>query len=181
MIIALLILRARIHPLLCVCFLSRLRRATVGDQPVLVVAAYNSKRQLVEAGKELRGPAWTSAEQAASSPSASPPASATKHIYWGVLWHMQTPLENLEEGSYVLVEYKARSDGPVVSAAQVSLDRQTVNSGALRVSTTMPTDATGRPLGNPIAAQNERATMQIEVLLHRKSRPLALEDVFSQN
>lgn len=138
-------------------------RASVCEHPVLMISAFNSKRQLIEAPKEFKEATYVDV------------SSGEKNIFWGSMWHMNTPLENLQEGSFVLVEYKLRPDGPTVSSAQISLDRQTVDSTDTRLHLAVPID--GSRQANPILAMKENATLDVEILLTRKPRHVSIQQL----
>lgn len=131
----------------------------------------NSKRDLLEPAKELRGPALIQMQGG---------GSGTKNVYWAVSWHMQTPLENLETGSFVLVEYRAKispadvdasSPSTVTTTTQLPLEADGVDSGELILRMGVPGDG-GK--ANPILAAREGSTLKIDVMLSRKPLPVTL-------
>jgi len=88
--------------------------------PSITLSVYNSKHQLVEKDKVLQLPVLirTTDQQ---QQQASPPITATTseedttatsashhnqhcRLVWGSTWHMETPLENLEPGSFIVVQ-----------------------------------------------------------------------------
>lgn len=79
---------------------------------MLVTSVFNAKRQLVEEPKELLQPVLFDE----SSPHA--------RLFWGSMVHLATPIENTEEGSYILIELKAAevtsSSSNAVSAVATS-------------------------------------------------------------
>lgn len=95
------------------------------------------------------------------------------NITWGSMWHMNTPLENLQEGSYVLIDYKLKVDGPVVSSVQISLDRRSVDSMVTTLQLTVPTD--GGRQANPILALKENSSLNVEMLLTKKPKYISIE------
>jgi hypothetical protein len=74
---------------------------------------------------------------------------------------MNTPLENLEAGSSVLIEYKLKADGPVVSSTSFALERDTIDSKLMTLSMT----------------GNDSSSLQIEVLISRKPREINLQQL----
>jgi myosin-5 len=136
-------------------------QASISNHPVLTFSAFNSKRQLIEAPKDLKEPAMVSS------------AAGEKNITWGSMWHMNTPLENLQEDSYVLIEYKVKVDGPVVSSVQISLDRQSVDSMATKLHLAVPTD--GGRQANPILALKENSTLNVETILTKKPKLISMD------
>jgi hypothetical protein len=134
-------------------------QASISDHPALTFSAFNSKRQLIEAPKDLKEPAFVYTKE--------------KNITWGSMWHMNTPLENLQEGSYVLIDYKLKVDGPVVSSVQISLDRRSVDSMVTTLQLTVPTD--GGRQANPILALKENSSLNVEMLLTKKPKYISME------
>ena len=62
----------------------------VFTNPYMVISVYNARKQLVEERQQVLDPVIFS----------------RKALYWGATWYMQTPIENLEDGGVVLVEFK---------------------------------------------------------------------------
>jgi hypothetical protein len=58
--------------------------------PFLVVSVYNQKKKLIESVQHMPVPV----------------VRRSSYVWWGSVWHMQTPLDNLEEGSFIIVELK---------------------------------------------------------------------------
>jgi ankyrin repeat protein len=71
------------------------------ESPFLSLSIYNTRQKLVEAVQEVSRPIL----------------SRSNYMWWAVTWHMQTPLENLDEGCMLVLEFK---------------DRRTVRAGLLR-------------------------------------------------
>jgi len=68
---------------------------TTGEQlesPFLSLSIYNSRHKLVESVQEVSRPIL----------------SRSNYLWWAVTWHMQTPLENLDEGCMLILEFKDR-------------------------------------------------------------------------
>lgn len=77
---------------------------TSGEQlesPFLSLSIYNNRQKLVESVQEVSRPIL----------------SRSNYLWWAVTWHMQTPLENLDPGCILVLEFK---------------DRRTVRGGILR-------------------------------------------------
>eukprot|EP01033_Poteriospumella_lacustris_P017499 gene17499-12515_t len=146
--------------------------ASVHEQPMLLVSACNSKRELVETVSEIRGPVLVHSQENVG-------ATGAKKVYWGLTWHMRTPVENLEAGSYVLIEYKARVDGPIVSTGYLPLERESIDSKEITIALTAGVDASaGGRQANPIMMQNEKAALTMEVQLTRKAQSVAFESLY---
>lgn len=139
---------------------------------MLLVSACNSKRELVETISEIRGPVLVHSQETVGS-------AGAKKVYWGLTWHMRTPVENLEAGSYVLIEYKARIDGPIVSTGYLPLERESIDSKEITIALTAGVDASaGGRQANPIMMQNEKAALTMEVQLTRKAQSVTFESVY---
>lgn len=138
---------------------------------MLLVSACNSKKELVETISEIRGPVLVHSQENVGP-------TGSKKVYWGLTWHMRTPVENLEAGSYVLIEYKARVDGPVVSTGYLPLERESIDSKEITIAMTAGVDAPGGRQANPIMMQNEKAALTLEVQLTRKAQPVAFESLY---
>lgn len=105
---------------------------------------YNSKGQAIERTQELLHPALSSVDQAAwaasisisSANSTSVKAFLRKQhpfmtLYWGAYWHMTTPLQNIDAGSFVLVELRDGDADPGAAAAywaRYAINFVTINS-----------------------------------------------------
>lgn len=61
--------------------------------PFLVISVYNQKKKLIEGVQHMPVPV----------------VRRSSYVWWGSVWHMQTPLDNLEEGSYIIIELKNAS------------------------------------------------------------------------
>lgn len=138
----------------------------------------NSKRQLVEPAKELRGPALIQLQSSNGS---------SKTVYWAVSWHMQTPLENLDAGSFILIEYRARAasgnekaataDAAATSFIQLPLERENIDSSDTNLQFTGPIEAGSKSIS--AAAAQERSTLRTTIILSRKPRDTKLADVLA--
>jgi myosin-5 len=61
------------------------------ENPFLTISVYNARRSLVEPQQDVSLPIMRK----------------QRYLWWGTTWHMQTPLENLDEGGcVVVVEFK---------------------------------------------------------------------------
>jgi hypothetical protein len=58
--------------------------------PFLVISVYNQKKKLIESVQHMPVPV----------------VRRSSYVWWGSVWHMQTPLDNLEEGSFIIIELK---------------------------------------------------------------------------
>lgn len=67
----------------------------------------------------------------------SPAFLSERKIYWGAVWHMQTPLENLEEGSVVCIGLNNQPTAAVnvdvaavpIAAGDYAIVPKTIDSG----------------------------------------------------
>lgn len=139
---------------------------------MLLISACNSKKELVETISEIRGPVLVHSQENVGP-------TGAKKVYWGLTWHMRTPVENLEAGSYVLIEYKARVDGPIVSSGYLPLERESIDSKEITIAMTAGVDGSaGGRQANPIMMQHEKAALTMEVQLTRKPQSVAFESVY---
>jgi len=123
-------------------------------------SVHNSAGQLIEKSQEILQPALSSMDQAQWSPSSPLPSPArdggappsgsgsgsvqsflrSQHphvaLHWGAYWHMATPLQNLEQGSFILIEVRNGSAedhsgalaNPTTYFTRYALDYATINS-----------------------------------------------------
>jgi hypothetical protein len=61
------------------------------DMPYLLVTVYSPKGHVVEPPQRLAHPALAGSE--------------SKHVLWGLHWHMYTPVENLAPGTFAVIEF----------------------------------------------------------------------------
>ena len=54
----------------------------------MIISVYNTRKQVIEASHTIESPKYHD----------------DTHILWYSMWHMQTPLENIEAGSFILLE-----------------------------------------------------------------------------
>jgi hypothetical protein len=167
----------------------------VTDDPSLVISIYNEKKQLIESTRDVRNPSIISVEienHAQHQKKQNIRGSITgKHggfIYWGQSWHLQTPLENLEPNSFLVIEYRPRGEllnqtnSFVVSplSAQFEIDLSAIDS-SLEAIELNPAMEVGNKQANPILAQNEKSILSMEIILTRKNRPIDLKTILSEN
>lgn len=112
-------------------------------KPTIAFSVYNSKGQPIERTQELLHPALSSVDQnswAASASNSSNGSSVKAFLrkqnpvmsfYWGGHWHMSTPLQNLEAGSFVLVELRDGNADPTSASTywtRYAINFSTINS-----------------------------------------------------
>ena len=133
----------------------------------------SSKRQLVEPARELRGPALVQPAQVEGKRVLRPV------LHWAASWHMQTPLENLDSGSYLLLEYRAKAgDTAVTASLQYALDRAVIDSGDEELQLVPQTlQQGGASAGGSASGGAVRSTLQVTITLSRKPRDIKLLDV----
>jgi hypothetical protein len=160
----------------------------VSDDPSLVISIYNEKKQILEVARDVRSPAFLSKEDTEPSPNTRDSTNMNKksgYIFWGQSWHMQTPLENLEANSYLLIEYRPRGEGlnvpnlnpvsPLI--AQYFIDLDTLDSG-LYVAELLPGSDSGRQ-SNSAQLQNEKSILSLDILLTRKNKPIDINTILN--
>lgn len=91
------------------------------ENPQLVVAVFNAKRDMIESSQFVTCPA----------------VNQSKYLWWGQTWYMHTPLENLEAGCFVLVYFyhganalKAEGDKKETSWSVFPIDKETIDTGS---------------------------------------------------
>lgn len=116
---------------------------------------------------------------ATTSPRNSQVEDATS-IYWGSVWHMQTPLDNIDTGSFVAIEYRSVATTPGATATTViatfPLDIESIDSGLQTVQLLPSADASK---GNPIFANGDKSTVQIEIVLNKRNREIDVKSLYS--
>jgi len=145
----------------------------VSEDPSIVISVYNEKKQLLETARDIRGPAAINTDANGGT------------IIWGQSWHMQTPLENLEPNSYLMIEYRPRGEALQASGAVIPpiaplsatffIDLNTIDS-CFQNFDVVPVMETGRQI-NPILLNQEKSTIQTELILSRRNRPLDLKTI----
>ncbi|CAM9491761.1 unnamed protein product [Scytosiphon promiscuus] len=104
--------------------------STVGMvEPSLTLSVLSAKGQLVEAAQEFEAPAMKS----------------SSYLWWGRSWHMQTPLETLGSGTFVVFELRDLQGGnkKAICWGALPLDPDHLNTQPEQLSTYLaPTDPT---------------------------------------
>jgi len=74
--------------------------------PCIKVAAYTQKEELIEEERTLSYPVIASPDQYCDSLLHATSMTTATHasLHWGSTWNMNTPLQNLEPGSFVLIK-----------------------------------------------------------------------------
>jgi hypothetical protein len=89
----------------------------------MVISVYNARKTLVESVQVINRPVITRPES----------------VWWATTWHMTTPIENIDNGSFILIEIKAGA-GLLTSSAQAAsgntiywvshiIEKEEINSG----------------------------------------------------
>ncbi len=147
------------------------------------VSIFNSKQQLIEESVTLASPVI-----------AGTPGDITSDFYWGSTWDMQTPLENLEPGSTLLVEFKDSADrGGAESASSVvhyiayPVDAQTIDSTIMSASWRILTIDLGVNVNNKIqrvstllsgGGNNQGGNkLEVDLILHQRSRAVDVKSI----
>jgi hypothetical protein len=181
--------------------------------PSASFSVYNSKGQLIERTKELLNPALSSLDQVAyalgegyTHPTASSAPGTT--LFWGAYWHMQTPLQNVEAGSVVLLELRdgaaeldsagcywtryaldfasinSTTDEPLslnyIQSSHGAASRRTMLTAASPASAaSQASQAVVRSAPNGAKTQAKTAEARVDCVLHRRDRNVSLEEVTS--
>ena len=102
------------------------------------------------------------------------------NIYWGSVWHMQTPLDNIEQGSYIAIEYRAIPTAPgsqnaASAVATFPLDIDSIDSGSQTLQLLPNADASS---GNPIMTKIEKASIQLNIVLNKRNREIDVKVLY---
>jgi len=81
--------------------------------PFLSIAVYNSQRKLIENIQNMPIPG----------------VRRSSYVWWGCAWHMQTPLENINENCYVVIELKNASSWSQILLPSAAPAQQSSSSG----------------------------------------------------
>lgn len=138
----------------------------------MIIYVYNVKKQLVENAWELRNPAQIKRVEG---------GSAVQEVYWGSTWHMQTPLENLETGSYLVIEFHPDSSihsnpasraNTFATTAVYPINTEVINSGIQVLQLTVPADDGKSKQMNPIMLNSEKCSLQAELVINTRDRAM---------
>lgn len=180
------------------------------------VSVYNGKGQQVERTQELLNPALSSIDQdayaagegysanggAGDLPAGRAPGTS---LFWGAYWHMQTPLQNVDSASVVLLELRdgaQEQDSAVCYWARYPLNFTTITTTSDEAIALSPIQnshsaasrkimLTGAPSAAPAANNNARpastsskgggparaAELRVDCVLHQRERNVTLEQV----
>lgn len=155
-------------------FFVSLNRPQISEDPSIVIFVYNDKKQLIETARDVRCPAAVHTDDKGGS------------IIWGQSWHMQTPLENLEPNSYLVIEFRPRGElvqsNPAAATPPIApltttfqIDINTIDSG-FQTFEVLPAMEPGKQI-NPILLTQERSTIQVELILSRRNRNIDMRTV----
>ncbi len=150
------------------------------EKSSIIISAYNSTKQLIETTKELKSPIWIedSGDSAGSTNSVKTKNEGFK-VFWGYSWHMQTPLDNLEIGSFITVEYRAP---PIVAQSAVSANSV---SGMLELNISnldsghqflLLSDINKQ--GNQVFINNDRSMLSIDLLINQRNRVVDYRTIY---
>lgn len=92
---------------------------------------------------------------------------------------MQTPLDNIEPGSFVVIEYRALATSPGGTGSSVltvfPLDAESIDSGSQTLQLLPSTDASK---GNPIFASTDKSSIQIDIVLNKRNREIDVKSLY---
>jgi hypothetical protein len=145
-------------------------RAIVNEKSSISISVFNSHHQLMEAVKEFESPLWHEQDSSRTD----------LMVFWGYTWHMQTPLDNLEPGSLLIIEYKSpavnHNSFSVSTMCTIDLDVATIDSGEKTISLTSSSDIGKQQ--NPVFAQNDKSTLNIDFVVNRKNGAIDYRSIF---
>jgi ankyrin repeat protein len=78
----------------------------------MTISVYNTRKQVIETSYVIESPKYHD----------------ETHILWSSMWHMQTPLENIEPGSFILLEVKSSDMKESKLFGYYPIDKDTINS-----------------------------------------------------
>lgn len=152
----------------------------VNEKSAIIISAYNSSKQLIEATKEMKSPVWIDdVKTSGESVSNNKNKGEGLKILWGCSWHMQTPLDNLEPGSFIVIEYKSP---PIIAQSSASsstvsgiieLNMNTIDSGLQ----SLLLDDNGKQ-GNTVFANNDRSTLNLELIINQRNRTVDYRTIY---
>lgn len=89
------------------------------EDSFLSISLYDSKNDLVEDVQDINLPAVNQASQ----------------TWWGKTWHMQTPLQNIEPGSFIIISLHNSRELTDVDSPWIryDIDKETINSGIVNL------------------------------------------------
>lgn len=89
---------------------------------------------------------------------------------------MQTPLENLDVGSFLLFEYSSQSSGSLSSVVgTIELNPNTIDSGRQLIALG-PSDGTSK--ANPLLINNDKSTLCVEIILNQRNRMIDYKHIY---
>lgn len=159
-------------------------------------SVYNSKMQSIEESRDIVNPVYSAAAGGEGSDE-----SEAGGLYWGSTWHMQTPLENLESGTVLLVEFKELVLGAqkpigndvsmtIVQYCTFVIDAMTIDSTVNSIPWTVQRMDVGhgatnnkiQKLSTILSGGNsggvmDVATINVDVIVHQKSRNVDVKSV----
>jgi hypothetical protein len=133
------------------------RAIQLPDDSFLSISLYDSKNELIEDVQDLNIPAVNEASQ----------------VWWGKIWHMQTPLQNIEPGSFILIRLKNPRELTDVDCPwiRIEIDKETINSGRLEV----PWRKRGGKGFTPLSVPNgeiDGTKLDLEVVIPLKAKSM---------
>lgn len=160
-------------------------KSIVTEDAALVVRVYNVKKQVLENAVDIRNPALIKRNA----------AGVVTEIHWGSTWHMQTPLENLEMGSYLIIEFHPditqMSSAPLsptstgkqavacyATSAMYPINTDVIDTGMQLFNLTVSADQTKQI--NPIMLTSERTSLFAELVINTRDRTIDYPSIFAQ-
>jgi hypothetical protein len=156
-------------------------KSLITDLADLTVSVYNAKKQLIEDTRELHRPV--------QAKHADDGSLAVIELYWGATWHMHTPLENLEPGSYLVIGFhpaiiasSGKASSSFSTQATYPIDTDSIDTGLQTLQLSVAVEDAGgknaRQL-NPIAASSERSSLAAELIISTRDREVDVLSIFS--
>jgi hypothetical protein len=101
-------------------------------------------------------------------------------LFWGSSWHMQTPLDNLESGSFITIEYKAppvaglNAQSMTGVSGTIDLNIGVIDSGHqfLILSDNNPKQS------NQGFVNNDKSILSVELVINQRNRAIDYRMVY---
>lgn len=191
------------HVIMIHLCIGTISKSAITEECGLVISVFNAKKQLLENTQEIRHPTLYSPQVAVptSPPTLNPPATAPPLLYWGSVWHMQTPLENLEKNTVVYVEFYPTEAGTAgggglgglgggktmsnlhnyVTSCSYIINPETIDSSVYILNMAVSGEGGGGAEGagagrhvNPIMLTSEKSSLFIDLVINTRDREVDL-------
>lgn len=134
-------------------------KAAEATQYQLVVSTFSDSHALVETA------------QTTCTPVVATGAGGEQVLLWLDEYHLQFPLDNVNDGSYVIIEFKRRVSAveETLSWGYVSLDKSQIDSKTLRVDLLTPPRvlSSAKPAGHALSPS--QSSLEVEVVLSKRT------------